>query len=1130
MTSQPGDDLRKELKRAGAAGVAAAAAVALLAGLTTPSAAQTVRTADPFAAAAPTTAAAGKGLTRITLVTGDRVVVDAKGRAVGLERAPGRARIPVSVQHDRGHTSVVPADARRLIADGTLDARLFDITERSRPEYRAAHGDRLRLIVGYRGAAPAARAALHSAGDTEVRRTFTSIGAEALSAAPRDAAEVWEALTDRGGAGSRTAAAGIARIWLDGIRTASLDKSTRQIGADKAWAAGYDGKGVKIAVLDTGVDAAHADLAGQVLAEKNFSSSADAKDRFGHGTHVASIAAGTGAASGGTYKGVAPGAKLLNAKVLDDNGSGDDSGILAGMEWAVAQGADVVNLSLGGGDTPELDPLEAAVNRLSADKGVLFAIAAGNNGQGGPGTVSSPGSADAALTVGAVNVADKLAPFSSIGPRVGDGAIKPDVTAPGVAITAAAAPGSVIEREVGQKPPGYLTISGTSMATPHVAGAAALLKQQHPQWKGDRLKGVLTASTKPGAYSAFQQGSGRIAVDRAIRQSVVAEPVSLSYGVQQWPHQDDKPVTKDLTYRNLGSAPVTLDLAVATTGPDGKPAPAGFFTLGARKVTVPAGGTATVALTADTRGDDNRDGAYSAYVTATGGGQSVRTAAAVDRESESYDVTVKQIGRDGKPAAYSGSTLIGLSGPASQRRFEGSDASGTFTLRVPRGGYLLDAIFINNLEDIRAGVDWIAQPRLTVRGNTTLTVDARTARPVDITVPAAGAKSLFASPSYWVRSGANEFGFGWWLDSYEGFRTGHRGPDADFGTLTQQFDAHWQKGASDEYHAVLGGPVRRLANGYTKHLRAADLATVTVDQGVAAAGKEGALNALGWLPAPTGASSVSIPRPLPTTATMHLSTLAGVRWDTRFEQSAGRDADGFPIVEAQYGTDSPKAYQGGKSYRERFNTGVFGPKVGSGLGVLRHRNTITGLLPLFADGSNHSGASNYTKAETVLYRNGVPVGRSSTPPQGEDSFTVPAGDAAYKLTAKVDRSPLLSMVSTRVQASWWFRSQKTAKAEQLPVSVVRFRPELALDNTSPAGRTVTVPLTVQGPAKGSGLKSLAAYVSYDDGYTWKALTVTDGRVSVKNPAKGKRVSLRAVVVDRGGNKADLSIIGAYCTG
>ncbi|MFB9511642.1 S8 family serine peptidase, partial [Streptomyces aurantiacus] len=107
-------------------------------------------------------------------------------------------------------------------------------------------------------------------------------------------------------------------------------KSVKQIGADKAWAAGYDGKGVKIAVLDTGVDTTHPDLKEQVVGEKNFSAAPDASDKDGHGTHVASTAAGTGA----KYKGVAPGAKLLNGKVLDDNGFGDDSGILAGMEWA----------------------------------------------------------------------------------------------------------------------------------------------------------------------------------------------------------------------------------------------------------------------------------------------------------------------------------------------------------------------------------------------------------------------------------------------------------------------------------------------------------------------------------------------------------------------------------------------------------------------------------------------------------------------------------------------------------------------------------------------------------------------------------------------------------------------------
>ncbi|MFB9511643.1 S8 family serine peptidase, partial [Streptomyces aurantiacus] len=137
------------------------------------------------------------------------------------------------------------------------------------------------------------------------------------------------------------------------------------------------------------------------------------------------------------------------------------------------QGADIVNLSLGDTDTPEIDPLEAQVNKLSKEKGILFAIAAGNDG--GEQTIGSPGSAEAALTVGAVDDTDKLADFSSTGPGL-DGQIKPDVTAPGVDITAASAAGSVIAQEVGENPAGYVSISGTSMATPHVAGAAAILK------------------------------------------------------------------------------------------------------------------------------------------------------------------------------------------------------------------------------------------------------------------------------------------------------------------------------------------------------------------------------------------------------------------------------------------------------------------------------------------------------------------------------------------------------------------------------------------------------------------------------------------------------------------------------
>lgn len=465
------------------AAVAAAAAVALAAGMTSPASARPEHRAAN---------AAGPAAHRtITLITGDRVTVDAKGRVIGLHRAEGREQIPVQVRRMGGRTLVVPADASRLIASGKLDQRLFDITELNKSATRRSFKDGLKVIVGYQGAATAARADVREAGT--LRRALKALNADAVQTPVKDTPELWEALTD----GDRTSA-GIAHIWLDGVRKVTLDKSVPQIGAPTAWQSGYTGKGVKIAVLDTGVDATHADLKSQVVAAKNFTTSNSTADRVGHGTHVASIAAGTGAKSGGKYKGVAPGAKILNGKVLDDEGYGDDSGILAGMEWAAQQGADIVNLSLGGEDTPGVDPLEAEVDKLSAEKGILFAIAAGNEG---PESVGSPGSADSAITVGAVDKKNRLADFSSTGPRVGDGAIKPDVTAPGVAITAAAAKGSLIAKEVGESPAGYLTIDGTSMATPHVAGAAALLKQQHPDWGYAELKGALTGSAKGGPYT-----------------------------------------------------------------------------------------------------------------------------------------------------------------------------------------------------------------------------------------------------------------------------------------------------------------------------------------------------------------------------------------------------------------------------------------------------------------------------------------------------------------------------------------------------------------------------------------------------------------------------------------------------
>ena len=1098
--------MHRQVKRACAASVATAAAVALAAGMTSPASAKPEQRA--------TGAASLSSHHRITLITGDRVSVDSKGRVVGLERAKGRGHIPVQIRKAYGHTLVIPADAARLVATGKLDQRLFDVTELNKSATRTSQKKGLKVIVGYRGAATATKADVRDAGT--LRRTLTSLNADAVQTPQQDAPDLWDAVTN----GDKTAS-GVAHVWLDGVRKVTLDKSVPQIGAPKAWAAGYDGKGVKIAVLDTGVDATHPDLKSQVIESKNFSAAADATDHFGHGTHVASIAAGTGAKAGGKYKGVAPGARILSGKVLDDTGSGDDSGILAGMEWAAAQGADVVNLSLGGMDTPEIDPLEAAVDKLSAEKGILFAIAAGNSG---PETVGSPGSADAALTVGAVDDKDTLAAFSSTGPRVGDGAIKPDVTAPGVDITAASAKGSVIEQEVGEKPAGYLTISGTSMATPHVAGAAAILKQQHPDWTYAELKGALTASTKGGKYTPFQQGSGRIQVDKAIKQTVIADPVSVSFGTQQWPHTDDKPVAKSLTYRNLGTEDVTLTLAATATDPKGQAAPAGFFKLATTKVTVPAGGKASVDVTVNTKLGGTLDGAYSAYVTATGAGQSVRTAAAVNREVQSYDVKVKHIGRDGQATDGYNTVFFGYSGLGNGRAYEVPvTASGTTTLRLPKGTYLMDAWIAKDFVNLEGGLDWLVQPKLDLTKDTSVTIDARKTKSADITVPDAQAKQTSAMSNYFHEASGIGVGFG--IDTFANLRMAHLGPEVT--GLTQTWNGQWTKGASAEYDVATTAKVKKIQGSKVRHFKASELATVKNNLGAAASGKTGAVTSWGLFP---GDLVIGIPveQKLPGARTLHLSTADKIQWTFDFEQYAGKDADGFPIADAFYTLGNPQTFKKGQKYTKTFNTAVFGPNLNADFGLFRQGNDIYGSLPLFADGAGHAGSSDFTSVATSLYRNGVKVGTNADPLFGQ-AFAVPAGDAEYKLTTSVKRSVKVAAASTRIDASWTFRSKKPSgeNAATLPASAVRFNAKTGLDSKVEAGKTVSIPVSVVGAAKGSNLKSLSVYVSYDYGQTWKKVEVKNGKITAKNPAKGKAISFHAKIADKKGNKSTISIYNAY---
>src|SRR5690606_29101634 len=286
----------------------------------------------------------------------------------------------------------------------------------------------------------------------------------------------------------------------------------------------------------------------------------------------------------------------------------------------------------GGVDSPGMDPLEEAVDTLSAQYGTLFVISAGNDYDTFP--VSSPGSAAAALTVAASDRDGNIADFSSRGMTV-DGALKPDIAAPGVDIVAARAAGTELGGLVGDE---YVSVSGTSMAAPHVAGAAALLLSRFPTWRGADVKAALMGSAVFNPeFSTLEQGAGRVDIAAALDASVLASAASLSMGDARWPHEDDPPTVRTLTYRNLGPA-TELAVELDVVGPDGAPAPAGMFTVSPSVISLPEGATASVRITADTR-LPAPDGLYGGRVLAyDGASRFLAVPLALEREVESYDL------------------------------------------------------------------------------------------------------------------------------------------------------------------------------------------------------------------------------------------------------------------------------------------------------------------------------------------------------------------------------------------------------------------------------------------------------------------------------------------------------------
>ena len=280
-----------------------------------------------------------------------------------------------------------------------------------------------------------------------------------------------------------------------------------KINAPQVWDLIYNGTningtGVNVSIIDTGINYSHPDLADNYLFGIDYvNNDTDPMDDNWHGTHVAGIVAGTGV--DGTKTGVAPGSNLFGVKVLNADGNGSYSDVIAGVQWSIDNGADIVSLSLGG---PHYSSMTTMVNNAIA-AGVLPVIAAGNSGSNAS-TIECPGDEFYATTVGSTDSSDTIAPSSSRGPVTWiDGTYtKPDVTAPGVNIISTSHPG------------GYITKSGTSMATPHVSGAAALILQAYPDMTPLEVRQLLedTAVDLGTAGKDNTYGSGRIDVFEAI--------------------------------------------------------------------------------------------------------------------------------------------------------------------------------------------------------------------------------------------------------------------------------------------------------------------------------------------------------------------------------------------------------------------------------------------------------------------------------------------------------------------------------------------------------------------------------------------------------------------------------------
>lgn len=1112
----------------------------------------------------------------VTLITGDRVTLEShggSGYAVEVEVAPrpdgSKPIVEVSSTRAPGGEEelyALPADALALIASGRIDRELFNVEYLAASGYHDRARDEIPVIVEYaRQPDNLRRATADLLPTATVTTTLESIDGAGLTLDKDEATEFWAGLAGGSGVaatGAPRLPSGIQRIWLDRAVEVDLDRSAPQIGAPEAWGAGLDGTGVDVAVLDTGIDLGHPDVAGKIAASRSFIPGQTVTDGHGHGTHVASIVAGLGTASQGRFKGVAPGAQLTVGKVLANNGTGPTSGVIDGMEWAASeQDADVVNLSLGSVPTDGTDPASQAVNVLTEDTGALFVIASGNTGPASF-SVSSPGAASSALTVGAVDKADQLAGFSSRGPRLGDHAIKPEITGPGVNIIAARAAGT---RRGIPFDDFYTSLSGTSMATPHVAGAAAILAQQHPEWGAEQIKAALVSTASDGGNSVYEQGSGRVDVARAFAQDVQVAPATADF--ELLPSPPDGPTrTRVLTYRNPTGEDVALDLTATLRKVNGDPVPGGVLSVDPARVEVPAGGSVSATVSLDAAGLDS--GLYTGSVLAAGAGDlRLRTPVGFAVGAQAHDLRITIEPREDVDAfEFSGVSIYGVEGAWAGQSIAcgASSCPQPLEFHLANGTYLVRALVSWNDSEGERQLASLVDPEFTVTGDDELVLDANAAERITVDTEQPS-ETRGVSPFSTFRS-SSDGAFrlinlviaggipNWWVTPTERVTKG------DFAIAT-----HWLLGppgpdeGSPEYlYQLKLVEVGRVPDSQDYGFRDRDL--VRVDNHYHADEPGTTLNErwFTWAPWEFAVGGVSHPVLTQTTVreyaaptspdfvhernllvpgsfqpldeTMDVYRKAGKHVEQWNERPNAPGAVVHPDEIAQRGLSAPLWWWVCTACRQGDNFYPFMHQTAAG-----ERHTLGQFGRPFGFGDMH------------LYRNGEEVPQSDPYIGAFTTYALPPEPAQYRLTLEHENTT----------TAWEFESSKpaieatppghdcvetvfgnsTTQCRAEPLLFLRYDAGVGIDNRVPApgDHRIFVKVYRQDRTSALPIRGLRLWFSTDDGAEWRGLKVKPlgqgrYRAQLRYPRIDQtsgRISLRAEAWDADANRVDQTIIGAW---